>query len=294
MSTRSKNPKLNLLLESPGVEHLEIQGRKLPTYNQVLLCYLAHCEKLRREDKSKQQRIGNAALEPVIYQITLHYAKAGISLISEKDMKYKISRIHENYVELRKLSNKSRCNNPKLCTFRENLSKTMPLWPKDEINRLLSSKFGKNDIEKKAIDEDVRFLENMMTTRTGNYTSKDIIVSQLQETRRVRKREEEERASRQKGENILINSQVTIDDDQETEEFTVNEQEQPKRKHRRTIKKGVTIYIPHDIMKNENIVASYTRNKISTTAISSFLRTLITECGENPDAVTLGYGSTFR
>ena len=294
MSTRSKNPKLNLLLESPGVEHLEIQGRKLPSYNQVLLRYLAHCEKLRREDESKRRRIGNPALDEVINQITLHYDNAGISLISKKDMKYQILKIHKNYVELRKLSNKVRCNNPKVCAFREELSKTMPLWPKDEIKRLLSSKFGKNDVEKRAIDEDVQFLENMMTTRSGNYTSKDIIVSRIQETRRVRKREDEERTSRQSGENIFVKSQVAIDDDQEMEEFTVNEQLEPKRKHRRTIKKGVTIYIPHDIMKNENIVASYTRNKISTTAISSFLRTLITECGENPDAVTLGYGSTFR
>ena len=54
----------------------------------------------------------------------------------------------------------------------------MPLWPKHEIKTLISSNFGKNDVEKQVTDEDVHFLENMITTRTGNYTNKDIVVSQ--------------------------------------------------------------------------------------------------------------------
>ena len=82
----------------------------------------------------------NEALEAVINQITRHNDNAGISLISEKDLKYQILKIHKSYVELRKISGNIRCNNPKLCMFREKLSKAMPLWPKDEIKRLISSK----------------------------------------------------------------------------------------------------------------------------------------------------------
>ena len=47
MSTRSKHCKIDLLLESPGEEHLVILGSKLPTYKQVLQCFLAHSDKIR-------------------------------------------------------------------------------------------------------------------------------------------------------------------------------------------------------------------------------------------------------
>ena len=36
-----KDLRLNLLIESPSFDDLKITGSKLPTYNQVLLCYLA-------------------------------------------------------------------------------------------------------------------------------------------------------------------------------------------------------------------------------------------------------------
>ena len=47
MATRNSDTRLDIILESPGSEHLRISGIRLPTYNQVLLCYLAYCEKFR-------------------------------------------------------------------------------------------------------------------------------------------------------------------------------------------------------------------------------------------------------
>ena len=84
MLTRSKNTKLNLLQETPGSQHLSIEGRKLPTYRQILLCFIAHRDKLRREDGSKRLRINTLASNAVIEQIEHHYNHANISLIPYK------------------------------------------------------------------------------------------------------------------------------------------------------------------------------------------------------------------
>ena len=57
MATRAKDPKLDILLESPGEEHLNIIGSKLPPYNQALLCFLAKLNQLRNEDSSKNTKL---------------------------------------------------------------------------------------------------------------------------------------------------------------------------------------------------------------------------------------------
>ena len=53
MATRNCDIRLSILTETPGFQHLEMNGNRLPTYNQVLLCYLSHMEKQRLEDISK-------------------------------------------------------------------------------------------------------------------------------------------------------------------------------------------------------------------------------------------------
>ena len=54
MATRSADSRLSILLESPGQEHLSINGTRLPTHNQVLLCHLSHIEKFRSKDNTRQ------------------------------------------------------------------------------------------------------------------------------------------------------------------------------------------------------------------------------------------------
>ena len=43
-NTRNSGNHYRLLGEAPGLEHLVINGFRLPTNRQVLLCYLAHAK----------------------------------------------------------------------------------------------------------------------------------------------------------------------------------------------------------------------------------------------------------
>ena len=53
ISTRNSDKRSLIFDEAPGVDHLEITGCRLPTYKQVLLCYISNLEKARAEDTSK-------------------------------------------------------------------------------------------------------------------------------------------------------------------------------------------------------------------------------------------------
>ena len=92
--TRSWNTKLNLLQETPGSQHLSIEGRKLPTYRQIMLCFIAHRDKLRQEDGSKRLRINTLASNIVIDQIEHHYNNANMSLIPHKYIHRRIRLLH--------------------------------------------------------------------------------------------------------------------------------------------------------------------------------------------------------
>ena len=78
MATRSSDSRLQILNETPGEQHLHIPGSRLPTYNQVLLCYIAHRDKLRLEESSKMQPVKKLAIKSTINEISLHYNKANI------------------------------------------------------------------------------------------------------------------------------------------------------------------------------------------------------------------------
>ena len=76
MATRSTDVRLTIPPETPGIEHLQIHGTKLPTYLQVILCYMALLEKLRREDETKQKKLYRFAANLVVKEILPHYQKS--------------------------------------------------------------------------------------------------------------------------------------------------------------------------------------------------------------------------
>ena len=95
MATRNSDTRLDILLESPGSEHLRISGTRLPTYNQVLLCYLAYCEKFRNEDSTKNAKIYAPSLNAVMEQVSLHYCKDNIKLLPKACAWKKITNFHQ-------------------------------------------------------------------------------------------------------------------------------------------------------------------------------------------------------
>ena len=113
MATRQADTRLDILLETPGPQHLCINGTILPTYNQVLLCYLAHCKKLQ----SSTAGVYAPSLNAVIDQVTLHYSKANIKILDKPSCWPKIKNLHKDYTTLKKLPLDKRADHPKVKAF---------------------------------------------------------------------------------------------------------------------------------------------------------------------------------
>ena len=158
--TRESNTCLKICGESFGCQHLKILGTRLPTYKQVLFCYLANRCLVREQDESKRENVEFQACNNVIKEVILHYEKAGIQHKDKKCLKRDILKYYKMYDKARK----SKPNQ----LFLEMLPKTIPLWQKNCL------KFMKKQLEsglpshshKKRLSEDIRFLESMMTNTT--------------------------------------------------------------------------------------------------------------------------------
>ena len=70
--------------------------------------------------------------------------------------------------------------------------------------------------------------------------------------------------------------------------------ETPERAHKRTVKTGTNIFIPHDILKSPGLVSAAARNQITPTAMSAILHALITACDGNPEAVNINQVQSQR
>ena len=102
MATRSADSRLSILLESPGQKHLSINGTRLPTHNQVLLCHLSHIEKFRSKDNTRQNNCSVPSARATFEQVKIHYIKANIEMLSEHQCISKITHLHIEYLKLMK------------------------------------------------------------------------------------------------------------------------------------------------------------------------------------------------
>ena len=76
---RSSDTCFKLIEISPGTEHLEITGCRLPTYEQVLLSYMSNMNKIRSENASNKQKLKGVVSNIKAQQVLRHYQKAGIA-----------------------------------------------------------------------------------------------------------------------------------------------------------------------------------------------------------------------
>ena len=299
MATRSSDSRLQILKETPGKQHLHIPGSRLPTYNQVLLCYIAHREKLRLEDSSKMQPVKKLAIKPTINEISLHYNKANIMMVHERTMTQKILALHEDYWKLMKLNPERRLQNPLVIKFREKLSKTMPFWPGDAIKKMELLKKGKVEVEKIAIDEDIAFLKSMITDRTAQYSNQDKTTTSIIRKRINREEQIQDRHENMKKIRIEENVQFEWLETDDENEDTIDSIEStsittPVRSHRRTLKTGTNVTIPHDVLKSPLLISTCTRNKITPTKMSAIVHALITACNGETSSVNLSVPTAYR
>ena len=197
------------------------------------------------------------------------------------------------YQEYRSLKSEKTAGNKKIQLFQEKLKTTRQFWPKDVEKRLESKKKHKSPAEQHAVDEDVKFLPSMKTDRAAQYTGKGQVMPYIQKASSIRKEKSvmfaQKNLTEVPGSSALTSSSdSTLSEDEGIIELP------PSRTHKRNVKKGTTIFVPHDVLKHPAVVSSATRNKLSATAIADTLRTLITVCGGDPSSVNLHYSSAHR
>ena len=142
MSTRSCEKRLSILTETPGFQHLEIHGNRLPTYNQVLLCHMSHLKKSRLEDTTRNVKLSRISANCVVREVLKHYQKAHVITIQKHKIAEKVEALYAEYNNLMKLNPKRRVGNPKVQLFQGKLHKTMPFLPRNIERKMEEMKRG--------------------------------------------------------------------------------------------------------------------------------------------------------
>ena len=272
MATRSTDSRLSILLESPGPEHLSIKGTRLPTHNQVLLCYLSHIEKFRSEDNTRQNNCSVPSARATFEQVKIHYLKANIEMLSSSKI----------------------TSHPKIKEFKEKLHQSMPFWHKNIIQQMEQSKRDKLTVEKVAIVEDISFMKSMMSNREAHYSGCDKVTSSVINRRQLKSKQEETRVlneKKRKSDQFLANTDFYECEEETDSDFLPIA---PSRSHKRIVKTGTNLHVPHDVLKSPIIVSALTRNKITPTKASSLLSAIISACDGDPSKVSLNYTTAYR
>ena len=187
---RSSESCLRILIQSPGVEHLDITGARLPTYEQVLLCYMSNMDKFRADDAYKNMKLSRVVSKVVIDRVIIHYQKAVIATKQHHKMAEGIEKIQSEFVKMQENMTLNRIQE-----FRQKLNKTMPFWTRNTINEMgtsLQSSY-KSLADKKKLETDLKLLRRMMGDRSATYASMDMSNAVREENQHARQVQEESR-----------------------------------------------------------------------------------------------------
>ena len=67
-----------------------------------------------------------------------------------------------------------------------------------------------------------------------------------------------------------------------------------KSTHKRTVKTGTNIWVPHDVLKSPALVSVATRNQVTPIAPAAIVTTLIETCGGDTSKLSLHWRTSFR
>ena len=210
MSIRRSDKKLSILRE-------KIRGCRLPSYKQVLFCFLSNFEKLKSEDHIHNQSLKRSCANFVVDKVLHHYRKARIPTQYEHKMTEKIIDFHSTYCSLFKIKPEKRPESQKIKEFHSKLETTMPFWPRDVEKKMAESKKGKTLLKKEAIEEDLVFLKSMKTDRTAQYTTKDNAMAKLEKTRSGRQNKSSNKKQQGSEDTTVVVSQSSDSSEQESE-----------------------------------------------------------------------------
>ena len=264
----------------------EIKSSRLPTNKQTLLCFLAHSQTVSNREAANATAI----------IIKDYYDRARIPSIAFCKIAEAVLKLHKDFKDLRKIEKSRRDDTvpniqcQKIEDYKNGLQKTFKVWPR-------------NALDKMSIEEDRQFLISMDTDRIATMmVTTDETLFMKESKYEKRKDEEQKRIADEKtrcetAETVCVTETECMEEEDEKDddpEYVDSESVAGQRKHRRNVKTGINIFMPHDILKHPKVVQSLVRNGISSSAIGSVLKSIIECCNGDPSKVVLSYTSTER
>lgn len=139
----------------------------------------------------------------------------------------------------------------------------------------------------------------MMSDRIATYDKQDFITTKSEEIRKTREEKEMQRYKGHAVQQLEIRIPATegnlIESETDSTGHDSNDPEEEfRRSHKRAKKTGTTIFIPHDVLKSSLIVSAAVRNKISPTALSATLHSVIDACAGDSSKVNLHHSQAYR
>ena len=299
--SRTNYPRLNIINQTPGIEHIEIKGARLPTQGQVLLSYMARMDQ-QNQGKTCQRTVINAIIE----NVEEHFENANIPLKDKSAMAKDIDNLNKTYQNVNKKKNPSR-----IAEFQNQLKSTMTFWPRGTLEKMKKKAESHltPTVEKVSLEEDIKFLESMLSDRSASYSSKDIKHAERANTRLVKegqemKRQEEYKSSKLKSPCTLS----TLEEEEEEEEGTKNKHKRDgddeghllftppsaKRSHKRTVKTGITLEITPDFLQSPELQQRAQRCGITPTALAATFEAFFESQGGDTSKVNLSYSQAWR
>ena len=289
--TRTNDPRHFILNQTPGIEHIEIAGARLPTQEQVLLSYMARMDQ-QPEGKKCQRTVINA----IIDNITKLFKMANIPLKDVSVISKDILNLNKTYQNVNKKKNPAR-----IAEFQKQLTSTMQFWPRGTLQKMEKKAESHLTpmVEKVSLEEDIKFLKSMMSDRSASCSSKDIKHAERANTRLAKevqgmKRQEEYESSSSK-----LKSPCTLFEEEEEE---VCEDEghgmftppPVKRSHKRTVKTGLTLEITPDFLRSPLLQQRAQRCGITPTALAATFEAFIESQGGDTSKVNLSHSQAYR
>lgn len=267
----------------------QITGSRLPTNQQVLRCFMYH---QHQGAPSRQTKFETAKL--VLAQVSEFYRKANIPMISDIMACQKIIKLADDNAKLRSIP-VARRTRPfalnKLKCMEIELNKTFQIWPAN-VTKLVT------------IPEDLQFLESMKTDRLASFGSTDKVLSDKLQRKAARNADlmaRQAKARQQLNEASASTQTFSPSEPSSSEnesassdnEYAASTSATPSS-HRRTLRTGEHVFIPHDILKSPELVALSTRMKLSPAQQSAFTETLIEEVGGDPTKIATSYATADK
>ena len=286
MNTRCLDKCKAVLGETAGFQHLTIKGSRLPTYHQVLLCYLANKEKYKLK-YGMTAKIQRPVSKIVVNEVIVHYKKAHIANISLTKMCEKVESLVDDYRNVCKAYNYTMVEK-----FKKKLNQTMPFWPRDLLTKMEAklNSFGTSDVEETMIKEDLLFLKSMMDDRIAQYSSKDKVNNPRIAKSTLRKAKEQSKNSASTS--GIQNVELQISDNEEIVNKSDSDEDfcpPTSLRHNRKIKIGGNLSLGPNFVSSPKVSSACIRNKVTSTKISNVMATVIKEAGLDVKSFNLSY-----